>query len=81
MQRTYERVTYRPIGAKRARSVLLRDVEVSGELLRGIEVDRHGGNAGDERVCERRHLIGLDLVTRRVPYALDRHYGALRPVD
>lgn len=76
---TYERVTYRPEGACRARTVILRDTTEGDRLLSGVEVDRHGGKAGTLEVSERRHVIDLALVERRTPLTLDRHYGVLRP--
>lgn len=73
---TYERVTYTPEGADRARTVILRDpVEVpfatAGPVLTGREAARDGSPTN------RRHIIGTALIGRRVPLVLNRHYGEL----
>lgn len=80
---TFERVTYRPVG-ERARTIYLRDPQVSGsaesligEFLTGIEVDREGTELAPKGVDERRHVISLPLVTRRVPVRVDLTYGTL----
>jgi hypothetical protein len=81
---SYERVTYRPEGAKRARTVLLCGVGTSmlaGEPhLTGSECALDGDlrwiNGG---TTNRTHLITLSLVIHREPLRMDNTYGVLVP--
>lgn len=76
---TYERVTYKPDG-ERSRSIFLRDVTEGPLLLSGIEVGRDGSQSGTLAVSKRLHMIDKGLVSARVPYRLNLHYGELEPV-
>lgn len=75
---TYERVRVVPDGAStgpsrsRPFTVILRDPVVSGPFLTGIEVDREGDEVAPKGVDERRHIIMVDLVTKRTPLVMDR---------
>lgn len=79
---TYERVTYRPEG-ERARSIYLhRPLVLENDLgkptfLTGVEVNREGDEVAGKGFDERRHLIDLELVIRRVPMRMDMYYGEL----
>jgi hypothetical protein len=73
----YQRVTYLPEGAKRARSVILADPTTDGWSIRGTEVDREGVNVGDATVSRRIHIIDLGVVKRRRAMVMDTHYGVL----
>lgn len=77
---TYERVTYKPEGATRKRSVFLRDVTEGPRLISGVEVDRHGEQAGTLTVSKRLHVIDKTLISARVPHRLNLHYAELEPV-
>ena len=70
-----ERVTYRPEGARRARTIYLEGVRETGNLLTGIEVNREGDEVSGKGFDERRHIISLELVVRRVPVVMDNLYG------
>lgn len=74
----YERVTYRPEGG-RARTIYMENVQVmgGGELLTGIEVNREGDEICGAKFDERRHIIELALVERRMPMRMDNIYGEL----
>lgn len=74
----YERVTYRPEG-ERARTIYLHRPTVSGLLLTGVEVNREGDEISGKDFDERRHVIELSLVVRRVPMRMDNTYGELVP--
>lgn len=76
----YERITYKPEGAKRARSVILEGVSESDALLSGTEVDRHGEYVGTLEVSRRLHVIDKTLVKRRVPLRLSLKYGEMEEV-
>ena len=56
-------------------------LEITGEndvLLRGIEVDRFGAPIKPKGLAdERLRVISKDLITRRTPLVMDRHYGEL----
>ena len=73
----YERITYRPEGAKRSRTVILRGVSETPygphTLISGAEVDRHGS---DRR---RLHVIDAALVRKRTALEMDLHYAELVP--
>jgi hypothetical protein len=89
---TYERVTYRPEGGGRGRSVMLQDVReatVGGAaIVTGTLVDRDGdlvapsraalaaGGAVDGSVL---HVIEESLVVRREPFEMDLFYATLVP--
>lgn len=76
----YERVTFCPEAGKR-KTVLLRRPTVAGELLTGIEVNDQGDEVAPRGVDERRHVISLDLVCKRVPMEMDNHFGELIVVE
>lgn len=82
---TYERITYRPEGGRRAHTIILQDVrEMSlfgAQALTGIEVRQDGDEVSGKGFDERRHIIMLLLVTRRQPLLMDNHYGLLVPVE
>lgn len=75
-----ERVTYRPEG-ERARTIYLSDVSetvIAGEpAITGIEVDRDGNRTLGtiKQAIERRHIIQVELVVKRVPVVMDKIYG------
>jgi hypothetical protein len=75
----YERVTYRPAGATRSQTVILRDVRELDAIpaITGIEVDRHGDDVAPRGVDERRHIIAMELISRRRELRWDLHYGVL----
>jgi hypothetical protein len=84
----YERVTYRPEGARRARSVLLENVNAGRLVLTGRQVDRDGSPSEPSQAYLREHgavsgevlhVIDLTLVTKREPMTMDLHYGWLVP--
>lgn len=81
---TYERVTYRPEGAKRSSTILLGGVTTiplhadGGRALAGVEVGPDGETIWrDGGTTERRHIIALELIRRRVVLRLNKHYGLL----
>jgi hypothetical protein len=74
---TFQRITYRPEGATRARNVILKNVTTDHGYLRGIEVNKEGDEVTKPGVDERVHLIEQDLVTKRTPLRMDNHYGTL----
>jgi hypothetical protein len=82
----YERITFRPEGATRSKTIFLRepkDRKVSGHpVVMGLQVDRFGNNSGDRdpRVSECRHIISAALISARDPYRLSLHYGELQSV-
>jgi len=73
----YERVRVRPDDGRAPFTVTLRDPAVVGGILTGIEVDREGTEVAPRGVDERRHIISVDLVTRRTPLVMDNHTGLL----
>lgn len=80
---TFERVRYRPEGA-RARTIYLSDPQVTGDpdgmlgqVLIGVEVDREADEVAPRGYDERRHVISLDLVLSRTVVVVDRHTGLL----
>lgn len=76
----YERVTYCPEGARRARTVLLHGVRTSaaGRLVSGTEVGLDGEiKWTDGGTTSRTHVIESTLVIRREPLVMDKHYGVL----
>lgn len=78
----YERVTYRPEGADRSRSVLLENPE-EGRLwdvpvLSGLEVGKDGETRWfDGGTTARRHLIQLELIVKRTPLVVDNELALL----
>jgi hypothetical protein len=76
---SYERITYRPVGATRSRTVILRDVRELDAVpaVTGIEVNRHGETVAPRGVDERRHIIAVELISRRRELHWDLHYGVL----
>lgn len=77
-----ERVTYRPEGSKRARSIYLSDPRTSEmcghPVLIGEEVDRDGLPVlplGKDGKSTRMHIIQEELIVRRVPVVMDNTYG------
>jgi hypothetical protein len=79
---TYERVTYKPEGAERSTTIILRDpVESSalGGTLSGIEVNREAQEVAPRGVDERRHIISLELISKRTPLKQNLTYGLLEP--
>lgn len=83
---SYERVTYKPEGAKRARTVILQspqEITLAGSpTLVGIEVDKDGYallGADPQAPIERRHVISLALVAKRERVVMDRTYGEFVP--
>ena len=80
----YERVTFRTEKG-RSRTVYLRQPVVAespilGSLLTGVEVDIEGDEVAPRGVDERRHIIGLDAVVRRVPMYMNNDFGLLEEV-
>lgn len=76
---TTERVTFRQEN-KRTRTIYLQDAEVRqagklGEVLTGIEVNREGDEIAGKGFDERRHIIAMGAVVRRVPVVMDKTYG------
>ena len=71
----YERVTYRPEGASRSRTVFLQDtVEsdfLSAKVLRGQEVYKDGA------LADRMHIIEMDLIRKRTSMRMNLHCGEL----
>jgi hypothetical protein len=70
-------VTYRPEGAGRSRTIYLQDVSEIGSMLTGVEVDKAGDEVSGKGFDERRHVISLELVSKRVPMVMDNIYGEL----
>lgn len=77
---TYERITYRPEDAPRARSVILRNPRVTDRFTTGIEVTSEGDEIAPAGADERLHVIDNALITMRRPMAMDLTYAQLRPV-
>ncbi len=88
---TYERVTYR--AGQMARIVILEDPAETdtkfGRMLTGLEVDREGIRAEPDAATlraagaetgERRHVIALDVITKRAPLEMDLRYAWLVPL-
>lgn len=69
-----ERVTFHTEGG-RSRTIYLEQVREMGLLLTGIEVDKTGDEVAPRGVDERRHIIALELVTKRTPVRMDNIYG------
>ena len=69
------RVTYREEGAKRSRTMYLKnpvEVRFMGALaLMGAEVDR------EQAPLHRNHIVQLELVTKRTPVVMSKFYGRL----
>lgn len=78
---TFERITFKPEGATRSRTIYLRnpiEINVIGSLaVTGVEVDRGGSQAGNLKVTERRHVISTLLISDRTPVVLNVKYGEL----
>lgn len=82
----YERVTYRQDG--RTRTIYLHRPTVGGhadgllgEFLTGIEVNIQGDEVAPRGVDERRHIISLELVTKRIPMVMDNIFGELTELE
>lgn len=69
---TYERVRVVPDDGTKPFTVILRDVTTSERFMTGIEVDHEGDEVAGRGADERRHLISIDLVTKRTPLVMDR---------
>jgi hypothetical protein len=80
---TFERVTYRPEGAKRSRSVILRDPSgvmfAGSSATTGVEVGLDGSELAPAGVDERRHIIADALISKREPMTMNLHYARLEP--
>ena len=63
------------------RTRILRDPQESRLLgvttLVGIEVDKFDNEIAPAGVDERKHIIEIGIITRRVPLKMNRHYGEL----
>ena len=73
----YERITYRTEGGRC--TVILNKITEGNGVLIGTECDREGDtrwfNGG---TSERKHLVSLEYITKRVPLVLDLNYCELR---
>ncbi len=92
---TWERVTWREdTGQRKRHTIMLRDPAVRefgklGKVLVGVLATRDGDVAEaepgrydrDGTVTTNIQVIGLDLITKRVPMVEDLHYGELVPAD
>jgi hypothetical protein len=78
---TYERVTYRPEGAKRSRTIYLRnprEITLMGHAaLTGVRVNRETEEVAARGVDEEIHVITADLITKRTPVRVNLKYGTL----
>lgn len=81
---TYERITYKPEGAQRARSVILRNPvrsdKLPGGTTSGVEVKADGEEVYGPKFDERVHIISDPLILKRVPLKMNLHYGRLERV-
>lgn len=88
---TYERVRYKDFrvrwDGKKLRDtrtiILMNPVEVEfmgAPALSGVEVNREGEEVAPRGVDERRHIIGLDVITKRTQLVMNNHYGILEEV-
>jgi hypothetical protein len=82
-RRTWERVTYRPEGATRSKTIILRDPKVLGKvggdftILTGLEVNKEDEEVAPPGVDRREHIISFVLVRRRTPLRMNLKYGEL----
>lgn len=71
---TYERVTFKEYG--RSKTIYLRGPRehrtVLGDLLIGIEVNKRGDEIRGRSFDERKRMIALTEITKRVPVVLDK---------
>ena len=77
---TYERVRYTPEGG-RAQTIILADVQeaviIATDVLTGVEVNREGDEVAPRGVDQRRHVIDLNLISKRTVLTMDNHTGLL----
>ena len=81
MSARYEKVMFRPEGETRSRSVILKNPQVTGRCLTGIEVKRDGDEVTAGGADERRRVIEMTLVTRRQEMRMDVRYAHLVLAD
>lgn len=74
---TFERVTYRPEGSTRSKTIFLQNVTESGSFITGIEVGKDGDEVAGTGFDERQHIIEKSLVIKRTPMRMDNDYGLL----
>lgn len=77
MARTFEKITYRPEGASRSKTVILRDPQQNGNVLRGVQVTKTGDEVCGKDFDERLHVIEISLIKSRTPLRWNLHYGEL----
>lgn len=74
---TYERVTYRPEGASRSRTIYLENPAdgklLGAPVLSGWEVDREGSPK------DTLHVICTELIRKRTPMLMNKRYCELEP--
>lgn len=76
---TYERVTYQD--ENRKRTIYLRDPReiqfLGSPALTGVRVNKETDEVAPRGVDEVRQIITMDLVSKRTPMVVSRHYGWL----
>ena len=81
----YARISYRPEGAKRRRTICLRNPTPTKLLgvacTTGIEVNRDGdevtGRVGGKLADQKQHIIADELIVTRTEMVMDLHYAML----
>jgi hypothetical protein len=80
----YERVTYKPVGAKRATSIFLREPSekiILGESHLVGSRATSDGSVWETKGCDERiYVIALDQILTRVPMRVSKRYGLLENV-
>lgn len=74
---TYQRITYKPEGAKRSRTVILKNPKISPTFISGIQVNIEGDEIAPKGTDEVLHIIDRSLVSRQVRLVMDLGYARL----